>query len=223
MIRLLIFDWDDVITVGAKEGYYDCYRKTLNELGIYLEEEELIKRIQKNWGKPYREELKGMLPEYPELINKACELYHEHKYGQTFLQKIKIVEGVGELLIKLSKKYRLAIATGNEPIMIKKIMEMFHIPQVFCQTVTVYDKEVPAGKGKPDPFILELIMKKQDVQPHETILIGDAVNDMRMARNAKVEPIAVLSGHLHEAEAIDLGVKYIIKDVTHIEDVLKNL
>ena len=46
---------------------------------------------------------------------------------------------------------------------------------------------------------------------------------MRMARNAKVEPIAVLSGHLNREEAIDLGVKYIIKDVTYIEDVLKNL
>ena len=161
--------------------------------------------------------------EYPTLIDKACKLYHGHKYGQTFLKNIKIVEGVNELLIKLSKKYRLAIATGNEPIMIKKIMEMFHIPQVFCQTVTVYDKEVPAGKGKPDPHILELIMKKHDIQPHETILIGDAVNDMRMARNAKVEPIAVLSGHLHKAEAINLGIKYIIKDVTYIEDVLKNL
>lgn len=223
MIKLLVFDWDDVITVGAKEGYYDCYRKTLNQLGIFLEEQELIRRIQKNWGKPYREELKGILPEHPELIDKACELYHGHKYGQTFLKKIEIVEGVKELLLKLRKKYRLAIATGNEPIMIKKIMEIFQIPQVFCQMVTVYDKEVPAGKGKPDPHILEFIMKKQGVQPHETILIGDAANDIRMARNARVEPIAVLSGHLNETEAINLGVKYIIKDVTNIEDILKNL
>lgn len=223
MIRLLVFDWDDVITVGAKEGYYDCYRKTLNQLGISLDEKELDRRIQKNWGKPYREELKGILPEHPELIDRACELYHGHKYGHTFLKKIKIVDGVKELLIRLNKKYRLAIATGNEPIMIKKIMDMFHIPQVFSQIVTVYDKEVPAGKGKPDPYILELIMKKLGVQPHETILIGDAVNDIRMARNAKVEPIAVLSGHLNQTEAIGLDVKHIIKDVTYIENVLENL
>ena len=34
MIKLLIFDWDDVITLGSKEGYYQCYRKTIKEFGI---------------------------------------------------------------------------------------------------------------------------------------------------------------------------------------------
>ena len=66
-------------------------------------------------------------------------------------------------------------------------------------------------------------MKKQGISPQETVFIGDATNDICMAHNAKVEPIVVLSGHLSEIEAIKLGVKYIIEDVTYIENVLKNL
>ena len=223
MIKLLVFDWDDVITIGGKEGYYECYRKTLKELGVHLDEKELNKRIQKNWGKPYREELRGILLEHPTLIDKACELYHRHKYGSTFLQRIRIIAGVKELLIKLAQKYKLAVATGNQSLIIQKMMTMFDIPHVFCQIVTVYDNNVPHRKGKPDPHILNLIMRKQNVSPQETLLIGDATNDVRMAHNAKVEPIVVLSGHLSKEDAINLGVKYIIKDVTYIENVLKNL
>ena len=60
MIKLLVFDWDDVITLGSKEGYYACYRETLNELGITLDERELHIRIQRKWGQPFREELKEL-------------------------------------------------------------------------------------------------------------------------------------------------------------------
>lgn len=34
MKKLIIFDWDDVIILGAKKGYYRCYEETLNELGV---------------------------------------------------------------------------------------------------------------------------------------------------------------------------------------------
>jgi len=45
MTKLIIFDWDDVIILGAKKGYYNCYKNTLKELGIVLDEKEIDKRI----------------------------------------------------------------------------------------------------------------------------------------------------------------------------------
>jgi beta-phosphoglucomutase-like phosphatase (HAD superfamily) len=55
MTKLIIFDWDDVIILGAKKGYYNCYKKTLKELGIVLDEKEIDKRIQDTWGNTDRE------------------------------------------------------------------------------------------------------------------------------------------------------------------------
>jgi len=58
--------------------------------------------------------------------------------------------------------------------------------------------------------------------PDQTLFVGDAKSDVLMARQAKVEPVAVLTGHLDRKEAQDLGVKYIIENVTCLPEVFKN-
>jgi phosphoglycolate phosphatase-like HAD superfamily hydrolase len=68
--------------------------------------------------------------------------------------------------------------------------------------------------------MLKKIMQAQGVLPTETIMVGDAGNDVIMAQAAGVEPIVVLTGHLNEREAHALGVRHVIPDVTKIEDVL---
>ncbi|OGK62094.1 hypothetical protein A2334_04510 [Candidatus Roizmanbacteria bacterium RIFOXYB2_FULL_38_10] len=220
MIKLIIFDWDDVLTLNAKEGYYNCYRKTINELGVYLDEKELDKRIKKRWGQPYREEIKEILKERPELVNKACALYQQHKFGPTYLDKVKEVPGIDSLLKKLSKEYLLAVATANQPKILQKIYEKFSIPKVFCQIVTAYDEDVPPEKTKPHPHMLELILNKQKIKSSEALFVGDAENDVLMAKNAGIEPVVVLTGHLSKEQADKLGVKYVLPDVTKLEEIL---
>lgn len=212
MKKLVVFDWDDVVTLGSKEGYYACYRETLNALGIVLPEDELHKRIQRRWGQPYQEELRELLLERPDLLNQANKLFEEKFWGDVFVRELREVAGANELLTYLSSKYTLAVATGNHPDMLKKkIFPRFNIPDVFAQIVTAYD--VPPEKTKPDPYMLEQIMKKQQCTPSETIYIGDAENDAKMAQNALVEPIVVLTGHLNRREAEQLGVKQILPDI----------
>ncbi|MBI2028351.1 MAG: HAD hydrolase-like protein [Candidatus Levybacteria bacterium] len=115
------------------------------------------------------------------------------------------------------------MATGVNPRLLKeKIMPKFDIPLVFSQIVSVYD--VPdKDKGKPHPFMVEKILSAQRISAEETVLVGDARNDVLMARAAGVTPIVVLTGHLNEAEARGLGIAHIIPDVTHLESVLSRL
>lgn len=213
MIKLIVFDWDDVVTLGSKEGYYACYRETLKELGIVFPENELHRRIQRRWGQPFREELKELLLERPELLNHASELFEQKFWGDVFVRELYEVSGANELLTYLHSKYTLAVATGNHPDMLKKkIFPRFSIPDVFAQIITSFD--VPPEKTKPNPYMLEHIMKIQNVTPAETIYIGDAENDARMAQSAKVEPIIVLTGHLNKQQAEKLGTKRILQDIT---------
>ena len=51
--------------------------------------------------------------------------------------------------------------------------------------------------------------------------VGDAENDVLMAKGADVTPIVVLTGHLTKEQAENLGVKFIIPDITRLEDVLE--
>lgn len=222
MIKLLAFDWDDVFSLGAKEGYFACYHKALDDVDVHLEPEEEKKRILAKWSKPFREELKELLKERLDLVDKACEMYEKEYWGSTFLNCLSVLPGINELLLRLKEKYILAVATGNHPKMLKeKIIPQFGIPNVFSQIFSTFEIEDPE-KMKPHPFMLQDIMKKLGCKAEETLFIGDAKTDVQMAYNAGVIPVVVLTGHLNRKEAEELKVKYIIDKVTSIESVLKD-
>lgn len=223
MIKLIVFDWDDVFTIGSKEGYFKCYHETLAELGVHLESKEEKKRILTKWGKPHREELRELLKEHPELLDKGCKIYESKLFGDTFIESVSIIPGTRKLVEKLSSNYILCVATGLNPEILKnKVIPRFNFPNVFRQILSSYDID-DVEKQKPHPFMIEQILKDQKVEPHEAIFVGDAKGDVTMARDAGLIPIVVLSGHLSKDEAEELKVKYIIKDVTQLEKILIKL
>lgn len=220
MIKLVIFDWDDVITVGSKEGYFACYHKAINSVGVFLSPEEEYQRILRKWGKHYREEMKELLIDRPELVDQACQVWEKEFWGKTYIDQLQLNDGTIELLNRLKKKYLLAVATGSELKMIKeKVIPHFKIPNVFSEYISSCDITDPE-KMKPHPYMLQEIMKKLKVLPEETIFVGDAVGDVQMAVSANVTPIVVLTGQLNEDDANKLNVKHIINNVTQLERIL---
>ena len=223
MIKLIIFDWDDVFILGSKNGYFKCYHETLLELGIILNPDLEKERVMENWGKSHREEIKGLLKEWPELWEKAYGIYEQKLFGTAFVDEIKPVKGISDLLQRLSKKYILTVVTGMHPKLLKEmIMPKFEIPNVFSQIITAYDVKDPA-KQKPDPYAIEMLLDKFKINADETIMVGDSESDIRMARSAGVIPVAVLTGHLKLADARNLKLTHIIKDVTCLEEVFEAL
>ncbi|HSD55862.1 MAG TPA: HAD-IA family hydrolase, partial [Candidatus Saccharimonadales bacterium] len=93
---------------------------------------------------------------------------------------------------------------------------------IFAKIMTIYDLDDMAH-AKPHPFMPQKIMEETGIKPEETVLVGDAASDMQMAWNAGVEPIAVLTGHLSEQEAKQLGVKHIVDNVTLLEPELHKI
>jgi len=220
MIKLIASDWDDVITHGAKEGYFQCYHEAICAVGVHLTPEEEHKRILAKWSKPHIEELGELLKEHPELVEKAAEIYEKHLFGDTYLNAQSPIPGVNETLIRLKRNYILTVATGAHPTILKeKVIPKFNIPDVFSEIVSSYDIEDPQ-KRKPHPYMIQKMMADQGIFPHETVFVGDARSDVEMARAAKVIPIAVLSGHMSREDAEELKVEYIIENFSHIETVL---
>src|SRR5581483_2684561 len=206
MIKLIIFDWDDVFTKGATEGYFACYHAAMEYVGIHLQPEEEQKRVKAKWGATIPEEFAELLKEHPELIDKAVKKFGEVMVGNTFVDHLTLVEGSPELVERLSKKYKLAIASGVNPQVLKeKIFPKFSIPNVFSEIITVYDLDDPTH-AKPHPYMPQEIMRKLNISPKETILVGDAPGDMKMAQSAGVTPVAVLTGHMNKEQAESLGI-----------------
>lgn len=223
MIKLIIFDWDDVITLGAKEGYFACYRQAINAVGTYLSPEEEYNRILAKWGKSFREELRELLREKPELVDTACKIFEKAYWSNTFVDSLAYLPQTSDMLLRLKNNYILAVATGNQQKMIQEvIMPHFNIPNVFSQMITSHEI-TDQTKTKPHPYMLETIMYTQGVKPEETIFVGDAKTDVQMAQSAYVTPIVVLTGQLNKQEAEALKVPYILKEVTELESILQKL
>lgn len=223
MIKLIIFDWDDVFTLGSTKGYFKCYHETLLELGVELDPEEEKKRIFKKWGKTAEEELRELLNEKPELLPNAVKIYDKKLFGDTFISCLSPVEGGIKLLDRLKNKYALCVATGmHSGILKEKVIPRFGFPDVFSQIISAYDIVDPKNQ-KPSPYVINQILERQNVSPDEAVFVGDAKNDVIMAKAAGVTPIVVLTGHLSREEAEELNVEHIIGNVTQIEDVLTTL
>ena len=222
MIKLIIFDWDDVFTLGATEGYVACYQKAIHEVGVRRDPETERAIVLKKWGRKAEDVLAELLQDSSKL-SEAITLYERTLLTPVFSDRLSFVTGAQEALQRLSGSYTLAIATGSNPRLLRgRIMPMFHVPDVFAQIVSIYDNPDPL-KAKPHPYMLEQIMQTQKVDCSNTLFVGDAPNDIRMAQNAGVASVAVLTGHLNREQAEKASADYIIGDVTHLENLLKKI
>jgi phosphoglycolate phosphatase len=69
--------------------------------------------------------------------------------------------------------------------------------------------------SKPDPLMLLQLMEQLDAQPKRTLMVGDSVHDLEMAKNAGVEAVGVCCGanDRHELMAFEpmLGLEQVVE------------
>ncbi|MEM9740553.1 MAG: HAD-IA family hydrolase [Pseudomonadota bacterium] len=94
----------------------------------------------------------------------------------------------------------IAMATGKSRRGIRALFEMHPLEQYF-DTIHCADD----GPGKPHPAMCLDAMDKMGAEPHQSIMIGDAIHDIRMGRSAGVYTMAVTWGFglRNELEAVD--------------------
>ena len=84
LVKLLIFDWDDVFSIGSKEGYYKCFQMMLDELGIEMTHNEMKKRLMPLWGKPYPNLLKNYSSKNLNWLRKAAKFITNIELAKLF-------------------------------------------------------------------------------------------------------------------------------------------
>jgi phosphoglycolate phosphatase len=219
MTKLLIFDFDGVIITGSNEGYFTCYHAALDAVGVRLPQGEERQKILDKWGKGYKIQIEYLLQDHSHLVPQALKAYEKCYYSPAFTASISLLQGAQSILHKLSGQYTLAIASGMMRKTLEKYLQEYEISQHFQYVLSSSDIKNPEYK-KPSPYMLQVVLKHFHARPESAVYIGDAKGDVEMARNAGVEPIVVLTGHLSEKEAKVLKVKRVVSDITRIEEVL---
>jgi len=193
MVKLIVFDWDDVFTTGSTVAYHACYLKAAVDAGSAVSEEKVKNTVNELWGRPHEEVIRSYLNDELELLTETNKIYERYIHTDIFLDNLTIVEGSLSMLSRLSNTYTLAIVSGINPNLLKeKVFPKFNVPRVFKKIITSYDLN-DRSRGKPHPDMLNMVLHSLDIQPENTILVGDAPGDMKMAQAAGVTPIAVLT------------------------------
>ena len=103
--------------------------------------------------------------------------------------------------------YLLAVATGKSLRGLNATLERHGLADRFTALKTADD-----GPGKPHPHMLEEAMTEVGADPASTVMIGDTVFDIEMARNAQVRSIGVSWGYHDPAELLASGASGVIDE-----------
>jgi phosphoglycolate phosphatase len=124
-----------------------------------------------------------------------------------------LFDGVPEMLAELSSwpQTHLGIATGKTKRGLDHVVEMFGWHDMFVTFQTA-----DSAPSKPDPGMIHQGIAEGRSAPERTVMIGDSVHDMRMAKAAGVTAIAVSWGFQPPSMLVEAGADMVARTVSEL-------
>lgn len=173
----IIFDCDGVMIDSAEANRF-LYNRVLGVLGLPpLTREQEIFAFQAT----YQQALEALVPvemhdRVPEATRTAVD------YDTDILPKIKLMPGFREFIEKAhARGLKLAIDTNRTEMGIMKVLEHFHLPEIFAPIISSSNSE-----PKPSPQGAMKICAAWDADPARALFVGDSVDDRLAAEGAGV-------------------------------------
>lgn len=124
------------------------------------------------------------------------------------------------ILQNLYRKFRLGIVTGRPKDEAFYVLQKNGVLEFFDVIITMQD--YPEDKAKPNPFSINLAL--EELGRKSAVYIGDSIDDMKAAQNAKIRAIGVMPPNTSSVRLKQLlkanGAMKILDSITEIEQVL---
>jgi phosphoglycolate phosphatase len=177
-LRGVIFDWDGTL-LDSYHADGSAYLQMFGALGIPWGLPELAQHYSPDWHNVYRA---AKVP--PERWGEADKLWrHFYRAQRPVLQR-----EARSVVQQLSRRYPLALVTSGSSGRVRAQLRAFGFESLF--DVRVFGDEVP--RRKPDPASLRIALCRLGLEPAACVYVGDAPEDVEMARRAGVPSVAVL-------------------------------
>jgi phosphoglycolate phosphatase len=174
----VLFDWDGTL-LNSYQADSAAYLAMFRAMGIPWGLEELARHYSPNWYRVYRA---AKLPR--SRWGEADRLWRVH-YARHHPQ---LIIGARSVLARLARNHQLGLVTSGDRPRVLHQLRVFQLTRFFTARVCSGD----TAQKKPHPAPLRLALQKMCLEPRVCVYVGDAPEDLEMARRAGVRAIAVL-------------------------------
>jgi phosphoglycolate phosphatase len=190
-ITNLLFDLDGTLT-DPQIGITRSIQYALNKLGLPVpNEEDLLWCI----GPSMSESMRILLPPGSDILL-AVKLYRE-RYSRIGLYENNIYPGIEDTLEQLSLSgQKNFVATAKPTVYAVPIIKHFKLEKRIIRT---YGSNLDGTLSNKSELI-SLILQQEQLNPSETVMIGDRKFDILAAKENGVKSIAVMWGYGSEEE-----------------------
>jgi len=207
----VLFDWDGTL-IDSYHADTSAYLAMFKEMGIPWGIEELEKHYSPNWYQVYRA---AKLPR--KYWSEADRAWRAH-YAK---HKPQLIPGVRSVLDAVSRRHHLGLVTSGDNDRVARQLRKFRLTRLFAARVCSGD----TLKKKPHPAPLRLALKKMKMDPGCCVYVGDAPQDVEMARSAGVLAIGVLGPYPTEKRLRAAQPEVLLsslEELPHVLDQLRN-
>jgi HAD superfamily hydrolase (TIGR01509 family) len=176
--RVVLLDWDGTLlnSYGAdSRAYLAMFRMLEIEWGLT----ELRRHYSPDWYQVYR----------AAKVPRARWAEANRLWRAAYLaERPRLLPGARSVVRALGKSFTLGIVTGGSGDRVRRQLRAFGFADFFSACVCSED----APRKKPHPAPLQQALKRLRAAPEECVYVGDAAEDVEMARRAGVPAIGVL-------------------------------
>jgi phosphoglycolate phosphatase len=183
-VELIVFDLDGTLVDSALD-LAAAVNHTLETLGLPTLEAGVVRSFV---GDGVKVLMKRALGSSREHYDRAIGLFTA-RYGEHLLDHTRLYPDVLEVLDHFAGKRKVIVTNKLEGFTLK-ITRGLRIADRFGQIIG----EDSTPFKKPDPRLLQLVMERWGANPERTVVVGDGINDILLARNAGALGCALLNG-----------------------------
>jgi HAD superfamily hydrolase (TIGR01509 family) len=177
-LRAVLFDWDGTL-LDSYRADANAYVQTFRALGVAWSLKDLARHYSPDWHRVYRA---AQLPQ--KRWAEADQLWRCFYR----LERPLLLPGARQVVQQLAARFRLGLVSSGSKLRVRTQIRAFGLDSFF--EVSVLGDEVPYRK--PHPLQLQLAIRRLKIEPGACIYVGDAPEDVKMARHAGVAVVGVL-------------------------------
>jgi HAD superfamily hydrolase (TIGR01509 family) len=207
--RFVLLDWDGTL-LNSYASDTRAYLAMFRSLQVDWTIREIERHYSPNWYRVYR------AARIPRAQWSVADRLWRKAYAR---EKPALLPGARSTLRTLARMYRLGLVTGGSRGRVRKQIRQFEFAQYF--EARVYSEDTLKKKPHPAPLLLALARLKG--RPEECVYVGDAPEDILMARRAGIRAIGVL-GPFPTADAIRaLKPEALLRSIRELPGYLRTL